>query len=54
VKQRILWKIQLMKKAFEILNIIWSSDMSNESRLNLLKNVKISTNCRALMKVEND
>jgi hypothetical protein len=43
-----------VKKAFEIFNIIWSSDMNNENRLSLLKNVKISTDCRALMKVEND
>jgi hypothetical protein len=54
VKQKILWEIQLMKKAFEVSNIIWSIDMSNESRLSLLRNVKISTDCRALIEVEND
>jgi hypothetical protein len=54
VRQRILWKIQLMKKAFEVSNIIWSTDMNNENRLNLLRNVKIFTNCKALIEVEND
>jgi hypothetical protein len=54
VKQRILWEIQLMKKALEVSNIIWSIDMSNENRLSLLRNVKISTNCKALIEVEND
>ncbi len=54
VKQRILWEIQLMKKALEVSNIIWSIDMSNESRLSLLRNVKISADCRALIEVEND
>ncbi len=54
VKQRILWKIQLMKKAFEVSNIIWSIDMSNKSRLSLLRNVKIFADCKALIEVEND
>jgi hypothetical protein len=54
VKQRILWEIQLMKKALEVSNIIWSSYMSNESRLSLLRNVKISTDCIKLIEVEND
>jgi hypothetical protein len=54
VKQRILWEIQLMKKALEVSNIIWSIDMNNESRLSLLRNVKIFTDCRALIDVEDD
>ncbi len=43
-----------MKKALEVSNIIWSSDMSNENRLSLLRNVKIFTDCRKLIEVEND
>jgi hypothetical protein len=54
VKQRIRWKMQLVKKTLEVTNIIWLSDMSNENRLNLLRNVKISANCRALIEVEDD
>jgi hypothetical protein len=54
VKQRILWKIQLMKKAFEVSKIIWSIDINNKNKLSLLKNVKIFTNCRTLIEVEND
>jgi hypothetical protein len=43
-----------MKKAFEVSNIIWSIDMSNKSRLSLLRNVKIFADCKALIEVEND
>jgi hypothetical protein len=54
VKQKIRWKIELIKKAFKIINIIWSSDMNKKNRLNLLRNVKISKNCKALIEVEDD